>query len=85
MLETRKSPELRKGFKSCLRLSFRREEARSKEGAECKTCEPGSGWMERMLQREHRQRGAGKAGRALGSSLLPGQLGREMRATASKG
>ena len=38
--------------------------------------------MERVLQREHRQRGTGKAGRALGSSLLPGQLAREMRAMA---
>ena len=60
MLETHKSPELRKGCKSCLRLSFRREEARSKEGAEGKTCEPGSGWTERMLPREHRERGTGK-------------------------
>ena len=67
MLETRKSPELRKGCKSCLHLSFRREEARSNEGAEGETCEPGSGWMERMLRREHRQRAAGKAGGALGS------------------
>ena len=60
MLETHKSPKLRKVCKSCLRLSFRREEARSKEGAECKNCEPGSRWTESMLWHEHRERGTGK-------------------------
>ena len=76
MLETHKSPELRKDCKSCLRLSFRRKKQDLRRGLRARPVSPEAGaaaWT---------QRGAGKAGRALGSSLLPGQLGREMRAMA---